>query len=524
MKYACLKREVYQDGDFLLTTIRQEDIMFIRKWRNEQIEILRQKNLLTAEDQKRYWNKVILPSISSDAPDIILFSYLFMDNLIGYGGLTHIDWSAKRAEVSFLLKTEITKDYGQHQIYFDIFLKLLKNITFFDLKLHRLYTEAYDLRPYHISVLENNGFKFEGRLRQHIYLEKEGRYIDSLIHGCLENDKGSEVVFEKKRGGIEEQNKSCINILVTSVSSKVPLLKALRSASLKLGNKGKIFGADIDAACIARYFCDDFWQMPRLSELEIEELVAYCNENNISCIIPTRDGELRYFAEHRDKLLREGIRVMISGKEGVEMCLDKLKFAGHLQAKGYPVIKTELDIEKLAAGTYYVVKERYGAGSHSLGLRLTKQEAVRHAAGLKEPIFQPFIAGREVSVDLFVDQQGRAKGSVVRARKLVVNGESQVSVTERNEKLEQLCANISEMLGLYGHIIWQVIIDQAEAFHIVECNCRFGGASTLSLAVGLDSFYWFLLEVAGANLAAYPMLPPAAGITQVRYAEDMIIP
>jgi RimJ/RimL family protein N-acetyltransferase len=158
--------------------------MFIRKWRNEQIEILRQKNLLTVEDQKRYWNKVILPSISSDAPDIILFSYLFMNNLIGYGGLTHIDWSAKRAEVSFLLKTELTRDYGKHPKYFDIFLKILKKIAFDELKLQRLFTETYDLRPYHVTVLEKNNFKFEERKRYHIFLETEGRYVDSLIHGC----------------------------------------------------------------------------------------------------------------------------------------------------------------------------------------------------------------------------------------------------------------------------------------------------------------------------------------------------
>ncbi|MBT9172538.1 MAG: GDP-L-fucose synthase [Syntrophomonadaceae bacterium] len=340
----------------------------------------------------------------------------------------------------------------------------------------------------------------------------------------LEDAVPEVIEHESKRRESEELGKADINILVTSVSSKVPLLKALRSASLKLGNRGKIFGADIDAGCIARYFCDGFWQMPRLFDLKIEELIAYCTAKNISCIIPTRDGELRYFAEHRDKLLLKGIRVMTSGKDGVEICLDKLKFAGELQVRGYPVITTELDIEKLADGTNYVVKERHGAGSQSLGLNLTKQEALNHAAGLKEPIFQPFITGREVSVDLYVDQRGKTKGSVVRARKLVVNGESQISVTERNERLEQLCADISEKLGLYAHVVWQVIIDQAGKFHIVECNSRFGGASTLSLASGLDSFYWFLLEATGNDLTAYPMLPPATGRTLVRYAEDLIIP
>lgn len=187
MNYLCLKGKIYKDGEYVLVTIRQEDMLLIKKWRNEQIEVLRQKSLLTDEDQISYYDKVILPSIISATPDIVLFSYLFMDHCIGYGGLTNIDWTAKRAEVSFLLQTEITKDHRQHQKYFDRFLKILLKVAFNDLKLHRLFTETYDIRPYHISVLENNGFKFEGRMKEHIYLEKAGRYIDSLIHGCLEN-------------------------------------------------------------------------------------------------------------------------------------------------------------------------------------------------------------------------------------------------------------------------------------------------------------------------------------------------
>ncbi|MBT9172537.1 MAG: hypothetical protein DDT21_00923 [Syntrophomonadaceae bacterium] len=188
MNYLCLKEKVYKDGEYFLVTIRKADMLLIKKWRNEQIEVLRQKSLLTDEDQNRYYDQVISPSIISAAPEIVLFSCLLMDNCIGYGGLTNIDWIAKRAEVTFLLDSELPKDHRQYQYYFDRFLKLLKKIAFNDLKLHRLFTETYDLRPYHIFVLENNGFKFEGRMRQHIYLEKEGRYIDSLIHGCLENN------------------------------------------------------------------------------------------------------------------------------------------------------------------------------------------------------------------------------------------------------------------------------------------------------------------------------------------------
>ena len=70
----------------------------------------------------------------------------------------------------------------------------------------------------------------------------------------------------------------------------------------------------------------------------------------------------------------------------------------------------------------------------------------------------------------------------------------------------------------------QVIEDEEGSFHVIECNPRFGGASTASLAVGLDSFYWFLLECSGQNLQGYLFLRSQQEVRQVRYAADWILP
>jgi len=50
-----------------------------------------------------------------------------------------------------------------------------------------LFTETYDIRPRHVAILEMNGFKLEGRLIDHVLID--GKYIDALIHGCV-NDHG----------------------------------------------------------------------------------------------------------------------------------------------------------------------------------------------------------------------------------------------------------------------------------------------------------------------------------------------
>src|ERR1700745_4216727 len=99
--YKCLKKNEYEDQDgYKIVAIRPDDKEEIRLWRNSQIDILRQSKPLTEEDQKSYFEKIIIPSFSEDTPSQILFSFLFHNALIGYGGITHINFPAKRGEIS----------------------------------------------------------------------------------------------------------------------------------------------------------------------------------------------------------------------------------------------------------------------------------------------------------------------------------------------------------------------------------------------------------------------------------------
>ncbi len=345
---------------------------------------------------------------------------------------------------------------------------------------------------------------------------KPERQIEDVIPELIEFEK------ERRQGEFHQQETVRNNVLVTSISRKVPLLRAVASALRKVGGGAKLYGGDIDGRCIGQHFVDEFWLMPRLTELSAEQLIAYCKEHNIGLIIPTRDGELPYFADKKERLAAEGIWVMVSDKESIEICLDKQTFFQELDRRGYPVIQTALDVLRISTERY-VVKERYGAGSHSIGLNLTRNEAISHAGMLQEPIYQPYVQGDEMSVDLYIDADKQVKGVVARRRELVVNGESQVTTTVSYPELERLCANIAEELGLYGHVIFQVIVAPDGSFHIVECNPRFGGASTLSLAAGLDSFYWTYLEAMGTDISSYPFIRSVEEKTMIRYPQDVML-
>lgn len=287
-----------------------------------------------------------------------------------------------------------------------------------------------------------------------------------------------------------------INVLITSVSGKVPLVNAVKEASRKISSKSKVIGGDINEHCIARYFVDGFWKMPLLSEISDGDILNFCQENGIGFIIPSRNGELAFWAEKKRVLEQHQVYVMVSDKESVKLCLDKLLFSECLAKHSIGVIPSYEHIDDVDS-EFYVVKERYGAGSKKVGLKLRKDEARRYANDLEHPIFQPYIDGKEYSIDVYMGKNGKAIGAISRTRDVVVNGESQITTTCKHSKLEEICFRIAEIIGLYGHVMFQAFVNDNEEIHIIECNPRFGGASTASIAAGLDSFYWFFSESLG---------------------------
>jgi pseudaminic acid cytidylyltransferase len=311
-------------------------------------------------------------------------------------------------------------------------------------------------------------------------------------------------------------------ILVTSVSRKVPMLEAVRAAAKKVGKPFRVIGADTKADCIASYFVDQFWHMPPISALTASDLIDYCLRNGVGFIIPSRDGELEFLSTAREALAREGIAIMISPEDAVRYCYDKLQFSHRLRSRSFPAIATSLQLDDVPSQRM-VVKERFGSGAAGMKVDVDRETARRFASTLSNPIYQDFVEGNEFSVDVYVDQSGKCKGAIARRREIIVAGESQVTATEHHLEAESLCGEVAQMLGIRGHAVFQIIESSAKELQVIECNARFGGASTLSIAAGLDSFYWFLLESRNQSLNQYPFVRTPTELRQIRFARDLII-
>tara|TARA_B100001175_G_C19513800_1_gene645739 strand:+ start:4431 stop:4991 length:561 start_codon:yes stop_codon:yes gene_type:complete len=179
--YYTLKKQNFQFGIYKLIPIRFEDRYKIMEWRNEQLYHLRQPKPLTKSEQDYYFKNVVIPQKTQKTPDQILFSFLKKDNLVAYGGLVHINWIDKDAEISFVIKTSIEKN--NFISFWNIYLKLIEDVAFNFLKFKKIYIYSFDVRPLLYNITKQNNYKHESTLEQHVKVENI--FVDVHIHSKL---------------------------------------------------------------------------------------------------------------------------------------------------------------------------------------------------------------------------------------------------------------------------------------------------------------------------------------------------
>lgn len=179
MKYKILENFKFDNTKYFFRGLRFNDMNKIRKWRNKQIIYLRQSKKIMLLEQYKYYFTKIKNEKNNLTPNQILFGIEFSGKLIGYGGLTNVDWLNKKAEISFLLDNKIKNKSKDYQKHFLMFLNYTMVVSKF-LGFSELFTETYELRDKHIKVLENFGFQLQKTFPDFLVLN--GKKIRSLIH------------------------------------------------------------------------------------------------------------------------------------------------------------------------------------------------------------------------------------------------------------------------------------------------------------------------------------------------------
>ena len=297
--------------------------------------------------------------------------------------------------------------------------------------------------------------------------------------------------------------------MFTSVGRRVELIQAFRSAADRLSADVTIIGADLVTDAPALYFCNEHMQVVRISDpLYIPNLIEYCDNNKVDCLIPTIDTDLNLLSENKEKFEAIGTKVLISAFDKVKVCRDKNYTADYFISLGLkspkPVNSVDKYEESVACGqAFYPAFIKPKDGSSSIdAYKVNNVKDLRvYADKIGDYIIQPFISGAEYTIDIFCDYEGNPVYITPRQRLSVRSGEVlKTKITQDPEMIEEmkvLCKDFKPC----GQITVQLIREESTGGdYYIEINPRFGGGAPLSIKAGADSAEAIIRMLLGQKL------------------------
>lgn len=314
------------------------------------------------------------------------------------------------------------------------------------------------------------------------------------------------------------------NILITSVSRKVWLVKAFKDAFNQEKIDGKVMSVDINALSAGFYASDKHQLVPLSSDPKfIPTLLKICEKENVRLLIPTRDDELALFAKNNEKFENKGVKVMISDLETIRICNDKYKFYQFLTENNFPTPKTYLSNQIILSSISYplIIKSRLGSGGKNIFKVKNESELNFFLNYVPDPIVQEFIDGKEYTIDLFSDFNKNVLTVVPRERIETFCGESYKGRTVEDNEMIEKAKSLAETLGTIGHITIQCIKNDG-GMKFIEINPRFGGGANLGFASGANTPIMLLKLLLGKDVK--PSIEKYnKNLTMLRYTEDYLI-
>ncbi len=315
-----------------------------------------------------------------------------------------------------------------------------------------------------------------------------------------------------------------MKILFTSVGRRVELMQSFHNAAEKLGIVLTIIGADATLTAPALLFCDIKKIVPRISNPEyIPELLRICHEEKVDCLIPTIDTDLLLLAENKKEFEEIGTRVLISSAEKVRICRDQRFTADYFTSLG---LKSPLPVDKVEKydfGFPAFIKPKDGSSSIDAYKIHTLEDLYTYADRIGDYIIQPYISGKEFTVDIFCDYEGNPAYITPRERIAVRAGEVlKTQICQDKTIIEEMKKLVADFKPC-GQITVQLIREEATGEdYYIEINPRFGGGAPLSMKAGADSAEAVIKMLSGKKLE-YMAEAAADGAIYSRFDQSVCI-
>jgi HAD superfamily hydrolase (TIGR01549 family) len=290
-----------------------------------------------------------------------------------------------------------------------------------------------------------------------------------------------------------------LRILFTSIGRRVELIQAYKSASDKLGVRLTIYGSDVSGDAPALFFCDRQVEVCRINKAEyIPQLIEICNHERIDALIPTIDTDLLMLAKNRERF--GNTRVIISDEDKVRICRDKRLTANFFSECSLKTPITVDDVKRYAGGFPCFIKPIDGSSSINAFKVDNAEDLAVRASEINSYIIQPFIEGKEYTIDAFCDFDGNPMLITPRERVAIRSGEVMKTRIHQDQRMIDECKAITGRFKPRGAITIQLIREgNTGEDYFIEINPRFGGGAPLSIKAGADAAEMTLRLLKGEN-------------------------
>lgn len=294
------------------------------------------------------------------------------------------------------------------------------------------------------------------------------------------------------------------HILFTGVGRRIELIQAFREAALVLNKNLKIYGADMAGTAPALAYCDFTRKVCGMREPSyIGELIEICQTDKIDLIIPTIDTDLLVLSQNKNRFEEIGTRVMISEPDKILICRDKNNTSQFFVNCGLSAPLPVNDYKDYTGGFPAFIKPKDGSSSINAYKVENAKELEVYAGQVEDYIVQPFVSGREYTIDVFCDWNGVPISIVPRERLQVRAGEvlkTQICMDEiMIAEAKELCKSFKPC----GPMTVQLIRDELGVDWYIEINPRFGGGAPLSMKAGARSAEAILKLLSGEAVDYY---------------------
>lgn len=294
-----------------------------------------------------------------------------------------------------------------------------------------------------------------------------------------------------------------LHILFTGTGRRVELLQAFRQASLRIGVNLKIYGADMAGDAPALAFCDYSRKICAMKDKGyIPQLLEICRNDNIDLLIPTIDTDLIVLSENKERFETIGTRVLISDADKIALCRDKNNTYDFFESCGLKAPKPVNNYRKYMGPYPCFIKPKDGSSSVNAFKVEREGELAAYADKIGDYIVQPFIDGKEYTIDIFCDFDGNPVYIIPRERIAVRSGEVLKTRIELDERMIEEAGQLIKHFKPCGPITVQLIRqkDTGDDYYI-EINPRYGGGAPLSMKAGADSPEAIMRLMLGEELA-----------------------